>query len=1116
VLRYAALNINLYSEQFENAVYTKSQGAISANQTTAPDGATTADKFTASAGTVNPNLYQAVTTASASVYTFSIYVKKNTHDFVQIVLNGVANGFANFNVANGTVGTVGAGGSATASIINAGSGWYRCVITYTTASTAGNGYINLIGSSTAGRGATFVAAGTESVYLWGQQLEASSTVGTYCPTTSSANSAPRFDHTYDGTSWISKGLLIEEQRTNQATDSGSLSTGWGLVDLTRSSPGTYVAPDGSTGATLFYPSTSGTQRRLYKGVVSTNVISFFAKAAGKRFVYLITAGYADQAFFDLQNKTVTYTPAGKTATIQDVGNGWCRISLYDGGFSYTQIGISDASGSTSVTSNGTDGVLIWGAQAEIGAFPTSYIPTTSASATRSADVCQITGSDFSSFWNASEGSFAVEYDRLSSSTTWSHSSWIFDANNGTANERILVLGNPSGPVEQAYIRDNGGDQVISNIGTAVSGVQQSRLAIGFKLNDFAGTVNGSAVATDLTMTMPSPTKIDIGYASYITSTELNGHIARLRYFNERLTDKQLEDLCRPEDQLKLDLKFSENLSLTPVVGPTPSFSRASTGTYFDSTGTLKYANVNLITYSEQFDNAAWTDKAGSTLYTNAVASPNGDLSADQLQLSNSGYYYQKKAYTTTGTHTFSVWLRSLSPTTTLLRLSNDAGTENSVVTCNVTTSWQRFSVTRNWSANPVNFYAGLDQRSVVGGPGTSTDVYIWGAQLELASSPTQYAKTEASTTAGPRFDHVYSGGQWVSRGLLLEEQRTNLALRSSELSNATWTAFNTTATDNSALSPNGANNASKVMPNTTNAAHYHFQYITVTAASYTVSFYAKAAGYNFVQFSTGLTTGYVNFDLANGLVGNKTAGIVLATSIAPVGSGWYRCSVTFTGSNLTSDFGVSVLNADTASRRPSFAGDGTSGILIYGFQMELGSFQTSHIPTTTTSVVRSADVCQITGTDFSGMWNASEGSVAFQFDLIPPASVTGTGSSPSLISFADPSNNQRFFYDADTTPRTRFYVDDLSTSSSVYVNENVWGQTAQKAAYCYKVNDLASCLNGGTVQTDTSQNLPTGIDRMSIGYNAAYGANGRMNGHIARLRYYAIRLPNRLLIAKSQ
>jgi hypothetical protein len=335
-------NLSLWSEQFNNAAYSINQATISANQIASPDGATTADSFTASSGTVNPSAYQAITTVTSSVYTFSIYVKKNTHNFVQIVLNGVASGYANFDINSGTVGTVGAGGSATASIVNVGNGWYRCVITYTSASTSGAGYINLIGSSTAGRGATFSASGTESVYIWGQQLE-------------------------------------------------------------------------------------------------------------------------------------------------------------------------------------------------LGAFATSYIPTTSASATRSADVCQITGTSFSSFFNANEGSIAAEYDTIYPlSLASSRRLFIFrDAGNSVRlNSEINTPGLywetvPAGAnILGAY---------------SASAYDVVKAGYGYKVNDFAITVNGATASTDTSVSVPTGiTLLDIGGMN--GSQYLCGHISRLRYYPTRLTNATLQSL----------------------------------------------------------------------------------------------------------------------------------------------------------------------------------------------------------------------------------------------------------------------------------------------------------------------------------------------------------------------------------------------------------------------------------------------------------------------------------------------------------------------------------------------------------------------------------------------
>lgn len=338
-------NINLYSEQFNNAAYSINQGLVTANQASSPDGNTTAENLTASAGTVNPYVYMALTTANSSVYTFSIYVKKNTHDFVQVVLNGVANGFANFNISSGVVGTLGAGGSATSSIVNVGNGWHRCVVTYTTASTSGNGFINLIGSATAGRGATFTAAGTESVYLWGQQLE-------------------------------------------------------------------------------------------------------------------------------------------------------------------------------------------------LGSFATSYIPTTTAAVTRSADVCQITGGDFSGFWNSSEGSLAVHYDRLNVPTA---NGVLFAATKVSSPLQNLIYNFASGGNENLSVYNANTEQATFAIGSIPSAGTAAKIGFCYKANDFAGTLNGSAVVTDTSGSVTAVEQIGIGYI-HGTTANFNGHIARLRYYPTRLANAKLQEL----------------------------------------------------------------------------------------------------------------------------------------------------------------------------------------------------------------------------------------------------------------------------------------------------------------------------------------------------------------------------------------------------------------------------------------------------------------------------------------------------------------------------------------------------------------------------------------------
>jgi len=1103
VLRYANVNTMRYSENFGNAVWTKSRTAISILSFSDPLGGNNASKVTETATSGTHEVYQS---ALAPGTNFSIYAKAGERSVIGLFLSG--NPIIYFDLANGTTSN-----PSNSVIQNLGNGWYRCSYNVgISASIYGIGVCTAVGVN------SYAGDGSSGLYIFGAQLESYSSATTYSKTTNAANSAPRFDHTFNGTSWVSRGLLVEEQRTNQATDSGSLSTGWALADLTRSSPGTYVAPDGSTGATLFYPSTSGTQRRLYKGVVSTNVISFFAKAAGKRFVYLITSGYADQAFFDLQNKTVTYTPAGKTATIQDVGNGWCRISLYDGGFSYTQIGISDASGSTSVTSNGTDGVLIWGAQAEAGSFPTSYIPTTSASVTRSADVCQITGSDFSGLWNGTEGSFATEYDGQRGNA------YIFATHNGGGGWQNSINLRRTNSDDLNQIFTSGVGQAGNSITGPANGVSVKN-AFAFKLDDYASSFNGLSVVTDNSCTLPTVSRMDIGYSSAEVAP-FNGHIARLRYFNKRLPNATLQLLSEPDPTL--NLQFALNKSLTPVAGPAPSFSRASTGSYFDSTGTLKYANVNLLTYSEQFDNAAWV-KSNSSISANSISSPNGDLSADSLiedsTASTTHYFYKNSSFTAGSSYTLSVyakantdgfiWLKfwdGVLDTGYYFNLTNGTvgsvllNAPNSYSIASVGNGWYRCSITRTVAGSSGDISIGLAKTNggrIFSGDGTS-GIYIWGAQLELASSPSQYAKTEASTTAGPRFDHVYSGGQWVSKGLLLEEQRTNSLSYSEDFT--VWAeSGNGQINSNVATAPDGTTTADEIQVNSGAASAYErYRAFTYSSVPYSISIFVKYVNNRWVSFGTNniYHNKCVFFDILNGVVG--TASPFHSGEIINCGNGWFRLIVKFVGNTGTSNW-IDFTLAD---------GDGvnscTTGakVLVWGAQIEAGAFPTSYIGTTSSSVTRSADVCQITGTSFNWMWNQGEGSVAFEADALNPNSVA---SGQTVYSFDDGSSaNSIYAMRSGNTAGSDYLV--LSYTSNVEkVNfsnpAGTWLVNVPfKSAIGFKLNDFAQSNNGGSVDTDTNCTMPIGVNQLSIGRLTYSGYP--INGHIAKLIYYPARLTN--------
>jgi hypothetical protein len=174
-------NLLRWSEQFDNAVWTKDGTSTTANATTAPDGTATADKLVEAATTATHWLYQQNAAVPAGLVTLSVYVKAGERSRFGLLLNNGTDGTygsATFNLSSGTVETLNAG---IATITDVGNGWYRCTLTGTTTiSSAQNWYTYLLGVS---GGSTYTGDGTSGLYLWGAQLNEGSTPLPYVKTT---------------------------------------------------------------------------------------------------------------------------------------------------------------------------------------------------------------------------------------------------------------------------------------------------------------------------------------------------------------------------------------------------------------------------------------------------------------------------------------------------------------------------------------------------------------------------------------------------------------------------------------------------------------------------------------------------------------------------------------------------------------------------------------------------------------------------------------------------------------------------------------------------------------------------------------------------------------------
>lgn len=219
--------------------------------------------------------------------------------------------------------------------------------------------------------------------------------------------------------------------------------------------------------------------------------------------------------------------------------------------------------------------------------------------------------------------------------------------------------------------------------------------------------------------------------------------------------------------------------------------------------------------------------------------------------------------------------------------------------------------------------------------------------------------------------------------------------------------------------------------------------------------------------------------------------------IYPAANGFYRCTLSL--SSTATQTGAYYIAVDN-SYQSSYAGDGTSGLYVWGAQMEAGEFASSYIQTTTASATRAADVASITGANFSSFYNQSAGTLFG--DAVAAAGLTG---------------GRAFSLDGNSHSDAVYLTFGALASHSMYIAVGGVAQTSigtravsGKVADAYALDDFATAVNGATVVTDSAGLLPA-VDKAYIG--ADWNGVGAINGHIRRLAYYPSRLTNAQLQA---
>jgi len=350
-----------------------------------------------------------------------------------------------------------------------------------------------------------------------------------------ATDVPRFDH--NPTTGESLGLLVEEARTNLAVQSNAFTTTWARVASTLTSASA-ISPDGTTNGWRFADTAVSSTHNINQFITWTAVATTFtiyAKYDTHRWIGARIGMTGNQFFgsWDLQNGVVGSFTAGATIGMQAVGNGWYRLTLTatltTAGTANVIVHLNNADSASVLTYTGTaTSSYIYGAQVEVGVFPTSYIPTTTAAATRAADVASITGSAFSSWYRQDAVSVFCQSTRPTTTRVA-----VFSINDGTEDNRIS--GFIATSKFDAARNTSGAGVLFTPATTYAPDSVLNKLALASTNLDHAIAGNGGTVATAVTYNMPVVNRLDIG--NQLTGTYLNGSLARLTVWPQALPNR---------------------------------------------------------------------------------------------------------------------------------------------------------------------------------------------------------------------------------------------------------------------------------------------------------------------------------------------------------------------------------------------------------------------------------------------------------------------------------------------------------------------------------------------------------------------------------------------------
>jgi len=438
-----------------------------------------------------------------------------------------------------------------------------------------------------------------------------------------------------------------------------------------------------------------------------------------------------------------------------------------------------------------------------------------------------------------------------------------------------------------------------------------------------------------------------------------------------------------------------------------TFSRGSNlaATRIGKTGLIEKGRENLLLQSNQFDTTWGTTRSSVTGGQSGYDGSNdawkliGTTPADGVK-----DHYLRQSFSATGVLTVSGYFKAAEKNTIRILFNNSDPTpradfdlangsvhnKSNVIAASIVSvgnGWYRCSVTGILTVSAlIQIYAteSLNATSWVGDD--TSGVYIQAAQLEQGLAASPYIETTTTTAQAGVLENTprlnYTTGV-ANPYLLLEPSRSNILIQS-EYYNVGYVKNQVTITDNAITSPEGLQNASKLIPNNGTGGNRSVgKAFTGLSGIHTFSTFAKAGEYGYVSLRLRNTpSAFVMFDLNDGLIHNINSNAQYVTGSAKIedyGNGWYRCSASFepSGSGSAGDLYPSLSVGITGDESGQWNGDGVSGIYIYGSQFEAGSYPTSYIPTYSVSATRATETIVYNELQSKGIISSTQGTILF-------------------------------------------------------------------------------------------------------------------------------------------